>query len=50
MNYGNIFSKERCTLELIFTEEDLFKISENKNPLKITRYMVCVMPNMPQTL
>ena len=36
---GNIFSKERCVQELIFTE-GLFETSENKNPSKITRYMV----------
>ena len=40
MNRGNIFSKERYTLELIFAEEGLFEISKNKNPSKITRYMV----------
>ena len=30
--------------ELIFAEEGLFEISENKNPLKIMRYTVCVCP------
>ena len=44
INYDNIFLKERCALELIFAEEDLFEISKNKNPLKITRYTVLDLP------
>ena len=31
---------ERYVQKLIFTEEGLFEISKNKNPLKITRYTV----------
>ena len=38
--YANIFLKKRGFQELIFAEEGPFEISENKNPLKITRYTV----------
>jgi len=38
-NCGKIFV-ERCPHEFIFEEKDLFEISENKNPLKITCYTV----------
>ena len=40
-NCGNniIFLKERCAVELIFTEEVLFEISKNKSLSKITHYM-----------
>ena len=37
---GNLFSKNNRTLEFIFEEKGLFKTSENKNPSKITSYMV----------
>ena len=40
INCGNIFLKNSWTQEFIFAEKGLFEISENKNPLKITRYMV----------
>ena len=37
---GNLFSKQRWTQEVIFVEEGHFEISENRNPSKITCYMV----------
>jgi len=37
---GNLFSKNNRTWEFIFEENGLFKISENKNLLKITSHMV----------
>ena len=40
INCDNIFSKERGTQELIFKEEGLFEIFENKSPSKITWYTV----------
>jgi len=41
-NCGKIFV-ERRPQEFIFEEQSLFEISENKNPSKITRYMVVVV-------
>jgi len=35
-----IYFIKRRHQEFILEEDDLFKISENKNPLKITHYMV----------
>ena len=36
------FFVESCHQEFIFEEQDLFEISENKNPSKIKRYMVVI--------
>ena len=39
-NCENVFSNNSWTWEFIFAEKDLFEISENKNPSKITHYTV----------
>ena len=39
---GNVFSKNSWTQEFIFAEKGPFEISKNKNPSKITHYMVAV--------